>query len=202
VKRLEQALVRIGSDLRQLSARAALIGGLAVSIRAEPRTTRDVDLAVAVESDREAESLVRALLGLQYRIAGQLEQDRAGRLATVRLLLPDAPRSRIVIDLLFASSGIEREIVEAADELEVLPGVTMPVATAAHLLALKVLAGRAQDVVDAQSLLSVVDATDLEDARAALDLIRRRGFDRGRPLEEELDELLDRHRRDRGEPEG
>ena len=37
--------------------RLALVGGLAVSARAEPRFTRDVDLAVAVVSDDEAERL-------------------------------------------------------------------------------------------------------------------------------------------------
>jgi hypothetical protein len=41
--------------------RCALVGGLAVSARTEPRFTRDADLAVAVASDAEAESLIRAL---------------------------------------------------------------------------------------------------------------------------------------------
>jgi hypothetical protein len=37
----------------------AMLGGLAVSIRTEPRFTRDVDLAVAVAADDEAERLAR-----------------------------------------------------------------------------------------------------------------------------------------------
>jgi hypothetical protein len=75
-------LKRVLADLTAEKRRFALIGGLAVGARAEPRTTRDVDLAVAVADDRDAESLVRALLSRGYQIVTTLEQDAAGRLAT------------------------------------------------------------------------------------------------------------------------
>ncbi len=45
----------------------ALVGGLAVSARAEPRFTRDVDLAVSVRDDRDAEDAVRTFLSRRYR---------------------------------------------------------------------------------------------------------------------------------------
>jgi hypothetical protein len=183
VTKLERALVRIVADLRQLGARFALVGGLAVSLRAEPRTTRDVDLAIAVDGDAQAEAVVRGLLGLGYRVGGQLEQDRAGRLATMRLRSSDASRTAIVIDLLFASSGIEREVVAAAEDLEVLPGTRMPVATAAHLVALKLLADRPQDRADVASLLEGVDKAGHDVIRSSLELIERRGFDREKDLE-------------------
>jgi hypothetical protein len=48
-------------DLAARSAACALIGGIAVSARTEPRSTRDVDLAVAVGSDAEAEGLLAVL---------------------------------------------------------------------------------------------------------------------------------------------
>jgi len=54
----------------------------------------------------------------------------------------------VIVDLLFASSGIENEVVASADRLEVLPQLMVPVATTAHLIALKVLAGRNQDLTD------------------------------------------------------
>lgn len=88
-------------------ARVALVGGLAVGVRGEPRFTRDVDLAVAVSSDAEAEALVRDLLARGYRAFNALEQEAAGRLATVRLRSPTAATDVAVVDLLFASSGIE-----------------------------------------------------------------------------------------------
>jgi hypothetical protein len=182
VTRLERALVRIASDLRQLGVSFALVGGLAISVRAEPRTTRDVDLAVAVDGDPHAEAVVRSLLALGYRIAGQVEQDRAGRLATVRLRSPDEPRTGIVIDLLFASSGIEREVVGGAEVLEVLRGTRMPVATAPHLVSLKILADRPQDRIDVDSLLPLIDAAGHDVIRSSLELIARRGFHRKKDL--------------------
>jgi hypothetical protein len=182
VTKLERALVRIAADLRQLGVRFALVGGLAVSVRAEPRTTRDIDLAIAVDGDRQAEAVVRELLALGWRVGGQLEQDRAGRLASTRLFPSDAPRSGIVVDLLFASSGIEQEVVAGAEDLEVLENVSLPVASAAHLVALKLLADRLQDRADVQSLLSRVDVVGLDVVRESLERIAQRGFDRGSDL--------------------
>jgi len=54
---IERARIRIDSDLRQIGVAFALIGGLAVSLRAEPRATRDVELAVA--SDDRSGDLYR-----------------------------------------------------------------------------------------------------------------------------------------------
>lgn len=190
---IEGALIRIDSDLRQIGVAFALIGGLAVSLRAEPRTTRDVDLAVALKDDAGAERVIRGLLGLGYRVVQQLEQDRTRRLASVRLSLPDAPRIGIVIDLLFASSGIEREVVAAAEELEILRGLRMRVATAAHLVALKILAGRPQDRADVHALLPELDAPGHDTVRAALELIARRGFDRKKDLDQAYRRALASH---------
>jgi hypothetical protein len=45
----------------------------------------------------------------------------------------------MVLDLLFASSGLEREVCEAAERLEIVPGVAVPVARAGHLVGMKLL---------------------------------------------------------------
>jgi hypothetical protein len=63
VTSLEGALRQIHLDLTEANVSFALVGGLAVSARAEPRFTRDADLAVAVARDAEAEALIRALVG-------------------------------------------------------------------------------------------------------------------------------------------
>lgn len=192
---IERALIQVDSDLRQIGVPFALIGGLAVSLRAEPRTTRDVDLAIAVADDAGAERVIRELMAFGYSVVQQLEQDRAGRLASVRFTLPDEPRFGIVVDLLFASSGIEREVVAAAEELEILRGVRMRVATAAHLVALKILAGRRQDRADVDALLGGMDASGHQAVRAALDLIARRGFDRDKDLGRAYRRALASHQR-------
>lgn len=52
---LLEALRAIARDLDREGARWALVGGLAVSARTEPRFTRDLDVAVAVPDDGAAE---------------------------------------------------------------------------------------------------------------------------------------------------
>ena len=124
----------------------------------------------------------------------QVEQDAAGRFATARMALPaDRVPERIVTDFLFASSGIEKEIVAAAEPIEVFADCIVPVATSGHLLALKVLSQattRPQDRIDAHSLLAVVNESELLAAKAALRSIERLGFQRGKDLMRELDELI------------
>ena len=63
-----------------------------------------------------------------------------GRLSTVRLSTPGASSRGVVVDLLFASSGIEPEIIAQAEAIEIVPGLTVPIARIGHLLALKLLA--------------------------------------------------------------
>ena len=174
--------MQIAADLTEIGSPFALIGGLAVSLRAEPRMTRDIDLALAVNDDAGAEAVIGGLIGRGYRVVQQLEQNRTGRLASVRVKPPGQPRYGIVVDLLFASSGIEEEVVGAAERLEVLPGLHLPVATSAHLVALKILAGRRLDLVDVETLLPSVDQAGHELIRTSLDLIAVRGFSRGKDL--------------------
>lgn len=171
----------------------ALIGGLAVSVRTEPRFTRDADLAVAVANDAEAEDVVRQCQATGFGVHAVIEQTATGRLATVRLT-PTADRDGAVIDLLFASSGVEPEIVAAAERIEILPSLEIPVARAGHLIALKLLArddvDRPQDIADLRALLRHVSPDDLTLARAAIRLMTSRGCHRGRDLEAALNHLL------------
>lgn len=189
---LEEALIRLDTDLQALRARWALVGGWAVSLLAEPRTTRDVDVTVVVASDREAERIARAFLhrGYRYLPESVLEQTAVGRLATVRFVSPAPTTGETIVDLLFASSGIEPEVVAASSRLEVLPGFFVRVAQLGHMIALKVLAGRAQDVADLQTLRRYAEDRDLKLARESLELISRRGYDRGKDLLAEFARLV------------
>jgi predicted nucleotidyltransferase len=193
VTSLESALQRIAAELIESDADFALVGGLAVSVRTEPRFTRDADLAVAVASDTEAEALIRHLRAGGYDIEALVEQEAVGRLATVRLV-PSGDAEGPVLDLLFASSGIEREIVAQAEPIELLPELTMKVARIEHLVALKVLSRddtrRPQDLVDLRALLQRATAAEMSRAREALALIAERGYHRGRDLLAQLDTLL------------
>ena len=133
LSRVQSALGRACADLKRLKCKHALIGGLAVAVRTEPRFTRDADVAVSVADDGEAEALIRELQVLGYRVAALVEQEATRRLATIRLIPPGERERGVVVDLLFASSGIEREIVASAQVVEVMPGLSVPVARAGHL---------------------------------------------------------------------
>ncbi|MCG8455127.1 MAG: nucleotidyl transferase AbiEii/AbiGii toxin family protein, partial [Holophagales bacterium] len=169
---VEDVLIRLSADLRAVGAHWAVIGGLAVSAHAEPRTTQDVDVVVAVRKDRGAERIVGALQGRGYQVHQTLEHAEPDRLSTVRLRPPGPEYRTVLVDLLFASSGIEVEIADLALDLEVVSGLVAPVARIGHLIALKVLAARPdrpKDTHDAQALLQQSSAEELDLARKSLD---------------------------------
>lgn len=191
---LQAALSLLLARLDAHGARYALVGGLAISARTEPRFTRDVDLCLSVDHDAAAEALLRALQDDGYRILALVEQEAMGRLAGVRLAGPEDADEGVVLDLLFASSGIEAEVVASAERMELFEGLVVPIATCASLIALKVLSRedqeRPQDRVDLIALLRVASAEDIKEARALLDLITSRGYARGRDLTELLEQVM------------
>ena len=197
MKTLTALLAEVSSDLEELGVRWALIGGLAVAARVEPRFTRDLDLAVDVADDLEAEKLVHQLHKRGYQLSAVLEQAKTGRLATVRLLPSSDDR---LVDLLFASCGIESQVVRAAERLELGEGVVAPVASLPHLIAMKILARnddtRPQDRLDLNALLRAANHADVELAQSALGAIGEAGYARGRDLKAELEQFvnsLERH---------
>lgn len=165
----------------------ALVGGLAVSARAEPRFTRDVDVLVAVADDDDAEALIRSLRDHGLVPFALVEQVATGRLATARL----RNDRNMICDLLFATTGIESRIVAAAMPMEVAPGVRLPVASTEHLLAMKVLSsepGRPQDHMDLLALLAT--GPDMAAVRAALEAIQASGAHRQQDLLAKWERLL------------
>lgn len=179
-----ESLRRLVQDLADIEARWALIGGLAVSARAEPRFTRDVDVSVLADDDEDAERVVTALRRLGYSIVAIVEQEETDRLATVRLASPLL--GGVLVDLLFGSSGIEPELIAEAEAMELLPDLVVPVARSAHLVVLKLLARddavRPQDAADLIALRATLSGADEADVRRLAALVVERGFHRGRDL--------------------
>jgi hypothetical protein len=85
VSPVESALRRAVADLDALKLRWALIGGLAISVRSAPRFTKDLDFAIVVANDVEAEDVVHRLRGRDYQPVEVLEQEYVERLSGVRL---------------------------------------------------------------------------------------------------------------------
>lgn len=189
----ELVLREVVGDLAQRRVPWALVGGMAVGVQSEPRFTRDVDIAVAVDSDSSAVEIVRHLNASGWSTTSVLEEKTTGRIATVRFRRGRGQSAESVLDVLFCSSGIEAEIVRDAELIEVVAGLTAPVARIGHLLALKTLSvdvRRIQDRLDFANLYRNADRTEVIRAREALDLITARGFSRGKQLAAEFASLI------------
>jgi hypothetical protein len=65
---IEDVLRRATGVLHEIGTPWSIVGGWAVSVHTEPRFTRDVDLADAVKTDDEAQSVINAFLNRGYRI--------------------------------------------------------------------------------------------------------------------------------------
>jgi len=176
---LDLALEAACADLTLRAIPFALVGGLAVSLRSRVRFTRDIDLAVRLDSDAEVERLTLALQASGYRVKALVEQDEQHRIATVRLVAP----AGVVVDLLTASSGLEAEVIARAPEEQWTTGLRLRVARREELVALKVLSmtdRRPQDRSDALALREAgVDEPSVE---RNLRLIEERGFARKQDL--------------------
>jgi hypothetical protein len=194
VNRFERLLRRIKRDLDALGARWVFVGGVAVSTLAYSRFTNDVDVVVAVAEDAEAERLVHSMTLRGYEPGPQFKRDD-GRLATVRLICPPDDGIQVVLDLLFANTGIEDVIVRDAQIINVYPTFLAPVATVGHLVAMKLVAvrpGREHDERDLIELLDGIGPEELARARAAIAAITASGSAVGRDLSAMLDDYLAR----------
>jgi hypothetical protein len=91
VTSLEAALRKISTELTQAGVPFALVGGLAVSVRTEPRFTRDADLVVALATDAEPIDLLPQL---------RMGVARTGHLIALKVLSrEDVRRPQDIVDL-------------------------------------------------------------------------------------------------------
>jgi len=164
-------------------------------LQAESRSTRDLDIVLAVTDDRQTDDAVRGLRMRGYRDhpTEPMLWRRDGRFFGVRLVSPplDVAGTMAVVDVLAGCCGVEPEIVAAAEIREALPRLFIPVARTGHLVALKVLAGRPQDQEDVRILLREIDPRELRLAQQTLLLIEERGFNEEKDLLAELGTLMD-----------
>ncbi len=148
---LAAALRDICRVLTELHVPFALIGGLAVSARSEPRFTRDIDLAVAVQPSA-VDSLGRSLAARGLAIDALLAVDGTNEVAAMRLI-----SGQVRVDLLLGATGLEAEACAQAEKIELFPMVSVPVVTLPYLLLFKLVAvvhrQRRQDEADIEALL-------------------------------------------------
>lgn len=139
------------SLLHAESLPCAVIGGLAVSARGQPRVTADIDMVVATD--------VEGMLGLLGTLPTTPFEPLFQGVDEVieRAYLPPMRhrQHRIKVDLAVGMSGFERQAVARAKPVQ-LAGVSVPVVTTEDLILMKTLAGRDQDQLDLQMLACTV----------------------------------------------
>lgn len=167
---LARAVEALSKDLAACGVRYALVGGLAVSVRSEPRFTRDVDV-VAVVAAEAVDSVARQLAQRGHTIEAIMTDAAAGGVAGVRLR-----HQGVREDILLSFSGLEAETCASAERVEVLPGVVVPVATTPHLIVLKLIAiaerERLQDQADVHALAQAASQAERDEVEALLPRVR------------------------------
>lgn len=187
--RLRAAFSRAVETLERSGLSYAVVGGLAVGVHGEPRVTRDLDFVIAVESDAEAERVVRVLQGAGYLVESLFE-DETKRISTVRTIHRKAPG--VFTDFLFHTTRVEEEIVSDSTREHIAGVRSVRVAARSHLLAMKVLASRPKDLVDLQHLAESASASDKKAVERLLRLMESRGAAPGRQLTREWRAFLAR----------
>lgn len=132
----------------------ALIGGLAVSVWAEPRATRDLDFAVALQAG--SPQLLADFLHGTYR-AGEPGDPLRG----VITASSGMDERTIPVQLIFLPRSLSAVVFERMHDVTVLGGV-VPVVAWEPLVLLKLYAGGPRDLLDAKQIC----ATQAPDAGA------------------------------------
>lgn len=126
----------------------AVVGGIAVTLRSEPRFTADVDVVIAVDIDRA----VLLIDQLDASLFEPLVADPRDLVRTAMLLPLRHCDSDITVDVAIGLSGFERLLIDRATLMQV-GLINVPVATAEDLILMKLLAGRPRDQDDIASIV-------------------------------------------------
>jgi len=122
--------------------RYLVIGGLAVIVVGEPRTTADAD-ALVFATPAEAESLIRQATEAGFDLHEDIERKRLAETGTLRFR-----RGRFQVDLITASLPFEETAYHRAS-FHQLFGIRLPFPSPEDLILFKILAGRDKDILDA-----------------------------------------------------
>lgn len=153
MKDLTQSLSEIAGICESLSARYAVMGGIAVRIHGIPRPTHDVDFTVALDRERLADFFQRAIVA-GYTVAepylrGRVDQVAGMPLVKLRMYLED---HGIDVDIFLAESKFQESLL-ARRQREDYEGRQIWFVSQEDLILLKLIAGRPRDLVDVQDVL-------------------------------------------------
>ncbi|MEP7273110.1 MAG: nucleotidyl transferase AbiEii/AbiGii toxin family protein [Acidobacteriota bacterium] len=136
------------------------IGGVAVSLIAQPRTTQDIDLVIWLDEKRW-ESFVET--GERHDITPRIT-DAVDFARQVRVLLLRHDSTGINLDISLGALEFERELIERAVTLK-MGDLTITVPTPEDLIITKAVAQRPKDLADIDAIVSVTPHLDTQRIR-------------------------------------
>jgi hypothetical protein len=141
--------------LRAQALEHAFIGGLALSAWGVPRATFDLDLALALDVERQ-KALLASLRGLGWDVEEHFERGWRDRMAGMPILSVRVPADHALIrvDLLVAETPFLKSVLARRVEIDLGEG-PIPVCSAADLVLFKLVAWRPKDRVDLDNILWV-----------------------------------------------
>lgn len=161
-----EVLGDLSRALRALRITWYVFGAQALVLRGFPRATADLDVTVLLGTM----PTTRLVTELGKRGFSPAFQD-AAFVATTRVLPVVHKSTGLPVDIVLGGPGLEEHFASAAERVKV-GRLFVPVATANHLVVMKVLAGRPKDIEDAASLLADragrIDAKEIEDLTRSL----------------------------------
>lgn len=154
------ALTALADWLEAEQVPHATIGGVAVSLIAQPRATQDIDAVIWLEEDRWNPLLESSnKYGFEPRISDALAFAKRARVLLLR-----HKASGISIDLSCGALEFEREAVERATNISI-GTLRLRVTTPEDLIIMKAVAHRPRDVADIESILDANPTLDLKRVR-------------------------------------
>lgn len=143
-----EVAVWVHERLTSLGLVHGFIGGLALQAWGEARVTRDVDVAVMTGFGNEREVVERILGAIPSRHPDPVEFALANR-----VILAQSPEG-IGIDIGLSAFPYEEHMLARCVEVELLPGVELPLAGPEDLIIQKVFAGRPRDWEDVRGIIA------------------------------------------------
>ena len=147
MENLLESVVALQTRLDQSGIPSIVIGGVALATWGEPRVTRDVDLKVLLARD-DADRLL-ALLAPDY--VSLLPDPRQLLQKQAMIFVQDSLGTRL--DLLLADTPYDVAAIQRGRMIEVQPGVVIRLCSPEDLVIYKLIATRARDHEDAQSVI-------------------------------------------------
>lgn len=144
----KKLLSKISKELEERKIPYMIIGGQAVLIYGEPRLTKDIDITLGV-SPKELSKIESLSTKLKLKVLVENPKDFVKK----TMVLPvEDEKTGISIDFIFSFSEYEKQAIKRANPVEILK-TRVKFASLEDLVIHKIIAGRARDLEDVETMI-------------------------------------------------